>query len=84
MQQILYLLIAAVVIGIYIRDSGLWVLQDKATKTTTVSETTHNSIPSQKSEISVSKPVDLQPIEIINTVSSNLDNHSIRIMYCTS
>jgi hypothetical protein len=86
MQQVLYMLIAAVVIGIYFRDSGLWVMQDKTTKTATVtSETSHNSIPLQKNEVSVSEPVDLQPVEILNPVKlSNLDNHSIRIMYCTS
>lgn len=88
MQQVLYAVIAAIIIGLYLRDSGI------LAKDTNNNNKINNSQQKTGRVLSTPKVEEMKEISLpsastASASSLNIDNisngqHSLRILYCTS
>ncbi len=78
MQQLLYVLVLAVVVGLYIRDSGLFAPKEVKSSSEQVTK-----VSSPVVEPEVLKSASIVPTNTFPETDL-IGGHSIRVMYCTS
>jgi len=81
MQQIFYAVLAAVIIGLYLRDSGILSSSPKETI-----NSINNNNSQQKVAPALAPKIIPEEIKAISlpSASTSSDKHSLRILFCTS